>query len=287
MSGYTKLFNSILASTIWREGKETKILWITMLAMADKDGMVEASIPGLADMARLTVPETETALEILQSPDSYSRTKDHDGRRIEPVKGGWLVLNHGIYREKMNADERRNYLRLKQQESRMRKKGCQQSVNNCSDLSTESTQAESREQRADPEAEKQKKKKRKTVVVSEFSRGGVEVPETYSPWCSDAIRDWAEYRWERNQFQYEPSGWKAFLTKLKGFSEGEVVAAILDSMANQWSGIFPKTGVAVEREIDYANAPGDSVDFATWWLETRARVDAEELAAQGPQEVED
>jgi hypothetical protein len=42
-----------------------------------------------------------------------------------------------------------------------------------------------------------------------------------------------------------------------------------------------------EEEIDYANAPGDSVDFATWWLETRARVDAEELAAQGPQEVED
>lgn len=147
MAGYTKLFNSILASTIWREEKETKILWITMLAMADKDGMVEASIPGLADMARLTVKETQEALGILESPDEFSRTKDHDGRRIEPVLGGWLVLNHAAYRQKMDMDERREYLRLKKQESRERAR--QQSVNNCPESSTKSTQAESREQRAE------------------------------------------------------------------------------------------------------------------------------------------
>jgi len=151
MAGYTKLFNSILASTIWREEKETKILWITMLAMADKDGMVEASIPGLADLARLTVKETQTALGILESPDEFSRTKDHEGRRIEPVLGGWLVLNHAKYRQKMDMDERREYLRVKKQESRDRQR--QQSVNNCPETSTKSTQAESREQRADSEAD--------------------------------------------------------------------------------------------------------------------------------------
>jgi hypothetical protein len=143
MAGYTKLFNSILASTIWREGKETKILWITMLAMADKDGMVEASVPGLADMARLSVKETQAALGILESPDEFSRTKDHEGRRIEPVLGGWLILNHATYRQKMDMDERSEYLRLKKQESRDRAR---------QQLSTKSTQAESREQRADPEA---------------------------------------------------------------------------------------------------------------------------------------
>ena len=151
MAGYTKLFNSILASTIWREEKETKILWITMLAMADKDGMVEASIPGLADLARLTVKETQKALGILESPDEFSRTKDHEGRRIEPVLGGWLVLNHSKYRQKMDMDERREYLRVKKQESRDRQR--QQSVNNCPETSTKSTQAESREQRADSEAD--------------------------------------------------------------------------------------------------------------------------------------
>ena len=95
MTGYTKLFSSIIASTIWREDKEIiKIVWITMLAMADKNGTVEASVPGLADMARVTVKECEKSLKCLQAPDAYSRTKEHEGRRIEPIDGGWLVLVH-------------------------------------------------------------------------------------------------------------------------------------------------------------------------------------------------
>lgn len=146
MTGYTKLFHSILASTIWREDDKTRIVWITMLAMADKHGAVEAAIPGLADMARVSIAECEAALEKLSSPDKYSRTPDHEGRRIISKPGGWFILNHPKYREKMGADERREYLRLKQQEHRDREKakrldsstGCQQYV----DISTESTHAE-------------------------------------------------------------------------------------------------------------------------------------------------
>lgn len=142
MTGYTKLFGSIVASTIWRESKETKIVWITMLALANKEGVVEASVPGLADLARVTVQECEDALSKLQAPDTYSRTKAHEGRRIQAVEGGWLVLNHAKYRAKMNADERREYLRLKQAEWRAKQKSCQHGVNKCSDLSTPSTHAE-------------------------------------------------------------------------------------------------------------------------------------------------
>ncbi len=105
MNGYTKLFGSILASTIWGESKETKVLWITMLAMADQYGEVQSSVPGLATLARLTLEETEEALETLSAPDPYSRTKDFDGRRIQEIDGGWLLLNHGKYREKMDAED--------------------------------------------------------------------------------------------------------------------------------------------------------------------------------------
>jgi len=122
MAGYTKLFQTILASTIWGAAKETKIVWITMLAMADKHGCVHSSIPGLATMARLTIPETETALAELSSPDPYSRTKDFDGRRIETIDGGWFVLNHPKYRDMMTTDDRREYNRIKQQEYRARQK---------------------------------------------------------------------------------------------------------------------------------------------------------------------
>src|SRR5689334_15813431 len=107
MEGYTKLFGSIVASTIWREEKETKIVWITMLALKNSRGVVEASIPGLADLARVTLKECEAALKVLSSPDKYSRSKEYEGRRIQAVPEGWLVLNHEKYRAKLNADERR------------------------------------------------------------------------------------------------------------------------------------------------------------------------------------
>lgn len=111
MTGYTKLFGSIVASTIWREAKETKIVWITMLAMAGKTGIVEASIPGLADFARVSLEECEKALKVLSSPDPFSRTKDHEGRRIKAIDGGWLLLNHAKYRAKMSAEDKAAYQR--------------------------------------------------------------------------------------------------------------------------------------------------------------------------------
>ncbi len=123
MAGYTKLFSTILASTIWRAPDKTRIVWITLLAMADQRGVAEGSVPGLADFARVSVDECRAALTELMAPDPDSRTKDWDGRRIEEVDGGWLLLNHGKYRAKMNADERREYLRKKQAEHRARTYG--------------------------------------------------------------------------------------------------------------------------------------------------------------------
>jgi hypothetical protein len=128
MTGYTKLFGSIVASTIWRENDKTRIVWITMLAMANKHGDVEASIPGLSDLSRVSIADTEAALAALAAPDAYSRTKDYEGRRIEPIDGGWHILNHAKYREKMSKDERREYLAQKKREQRARDKG--KSVNN-------------------------------------------------------------------------------------------------------------------------------------------------------------
>lgn len=132
MAGYTKLFNSILASTIWRESDQVRILWITMLAMADRAGNVEASIPGLADFAKLSLENCEHALDRLQSPDRYSRTPDHEGRRIEAIAGGWRILNYSTYRKRMSADERREYNRLKKAEERAKAAKPAEDVNNLS-----------------------------------------------------------------------------------------------------------------------------------------------------------
>ena len=90
--GFTKLFSSIVMSSIWSEDDKTRIMWVTMLAMADAQGHVEASVPGLAYTARVSLEDCERALGILSSPDPYSRTKEAEGRRIRVVDGGWSIL---------------------------------------------------------------------------------------------------------------------------------------------------------------------------------------------------
>jgi len=108
---YTKLFNSIVTSTIVSEPVATRWLWVTMLAESDANGCVWASVPGLARVANLTIDEVEAGLKCFLSPDPYSRTKDNDGRRIEEVDGGWRLLNHAKYRVKLSQEERKNYQR--------------------------------------------------------------------------------------------------------------------------------------------------------------------------------
>jgi hypothetical protein len=108
MPNYTKLFSSIVTSTIWTEDDKTRILWITMLAICDQHGEVHASIPGLARIAGLSVEDCETAIRKFLAPDVYSRTKDFEGRRISEISGGWELLNHAKYRRmasKIDHDE--------------------------------------------------------------------------------------------------------------------------------------------------------------------------------------
>ncbi len=107
---YTKLFSSITESTIWSEPAGTRLVWITMLAKCNRKGEFYSSVPGLARLANVTMDECKTALETLMAPDEWSRTPDHDGRRIEPIDGGWRLLNHAKFdkmRSEIEADERR------------------------------------------------------------------------------------------------------------------------------------------------------------------------------------
>jgi hypothetical protein len=102
---YTKLFSSIVTSTIWTEDAKICKVWVTMLAIANKHGEVHASIPGLAQIAGLGLHDTEHAINKFLSPDKYSRTPDDEGRRIEMIEGGWLLLNHAKYRAMASKDE--------------------------------------------------------------------------------------------------------------------------------------------------------------------------------------
>jgi len=120
--GFTKVFESLLDSTVWQESKETRLVWITMLLMKNRLHVVEASVPGLAKRAGVTIEECEVALERFRAPDPYSRTKEHDGRRIEDVDGGWKVLNGEAYKQRMGPEQRREYQAAWMKEYRKRRK---------------------------------------------------------------------------------------------------------------------------------------------------------------------
>jgi hypothetical protein len=111
VAGFTKLFSGLVHSTVWREEMHVKVVWITMLALADRNGRVLASMPGLADASRVSLEQCEEALKRLSAPDKHSRTKTNEGRRIREVDGGWELLNYVKYRNLRDDENRRQQVR--------------------------------------------------------------------------------------------------------------------------------------------------------------------------------
>lgn len=122
MTGYTKLFASIITSSIWDLTLPTRIVWVTMLAMREQDHIVRATMKSLALFARVSEAEANSAIQELSDPDPHSRTQEFEGRRIKAVEGGWLLLNGEKYRKLLSAAERKEYNRVKQTEYRKRRK---------------------------------------------------------------------------------------------------------------------------------------------------------------------
>lgn len=109
--GYTKLFDRLVRSSIWDEDAETCKVWITMLALSDKDGNVISTVKSLALMSRVGVEKTVEALAKFLAPDPEGLTQEHEGRRLSLIEGGWHLLNHSKYRQMLRNAERGEYKR--------------------------------------------------------------------------------------------------------------------------------------------------------------------------------
>jgi hypothetical protein len=104
---YVKLFSSILQSSIWAEDADTRVVWITMLALADQDGFVRGAESGVSRAANVSLAATRKALKALEAPDVESQSQEWGGRRIERIEGGWQILNYKKYRAMKDPDMRR------------------------------------------------------------------------------------------------------------------------------------------------------------------------------------
>lgn len=116
------MFSSIIRSSIWRESKETRLVWITLLAIKDKYGCVRSSMWALARDAGVSEEECREAIRVLEGPDPDSATRDNDGRRIQPMEGGWLILNHQLWQDRINKAKRLQQQAAWQREYRKREK---------------------------------------------------------------------------------------------------------------------------------------------------------------------
>ena len=119
---YVKVFSDLLQSSLWCEDSDTRIVWLTLLLMADQDGVVRSTAPGIANHARVKLDVTRKALEKFESPDPDSRTAANEGRRIERIDGGYFILNYGLYRALKTQEERRAAVRKRVRRHRERKK---------------------------------------------------------------------------------------------------------------------------------------------------------------------
>ena len=117
---YVKLFASILDSSIWSEDYPTRLVWITLLTMADPEGVVGASVSGVARRAAVTRQEAAAAIGVLLSPDHDRPDQAHEGRRLDVVEGGWRVINYQKYREIRTQQQFRDALRQRRHRDKSR-----------------------------------------------------------------------------------------------------------------------------------------------------------------------
>lgn len=140
MTNFALLWAKILDSSLWiKESKETRLVWITLLAMRDwSSGIVQSSVIGLADRAKVSVAECRAALDVLKSPDADDTSTVENGIRIREVPGGWQIVNHDKYRfsteakralwAQQKAEQRANKARL-EEEGKAFEKGFDSEVN--------------------------------------------------------------------------------------------------------------------------------------------------------------
>lgn len=164
---YTKLFASLVNSSLWSEDAATCKVWVTLLAMRDRGGCVFGSISGLARLTSLPVDVVDAAIAKFLSPDKYSsdltRAPERDGRRLEVIGGGWRLLNSEYYDHLRDAEDRREQMRAASKKYREKRLQASSTVikrhQPTSDVKSNHTLEVEVESEVDSESEKKEKRR--------------------------------------------------------------------------------------------------------------------------------
>ena len=113
---YFPLDRELLTSSMWSDASPAALkVWFYLLLSANpRDGIVRDTVPAMAQRCGLTVDEVEEILNWLEQPDSYSRTLDHDGRRIERGLDGIRLITYIKHRDRDYSTARVRKFRARQ-----------------------------------------------------------------------------------------------------------------------------------------------------------------------------
>lgn len=109
---YCKLSADVVYSSLWEQDGDTCKLWITMLALKDKNGVISQNITGIKRITGVSLEKCEEAIRFFCSPDPKSSSPDMEGRRLEVLpEGGWRVVNHEKYQQIGWSDDKKRFER--------------------------------------------------------------------------------------------------------------------------------------------------------------------------------
>lgn len=261
--GYAKVFSSILTSSLWQESAETRIVWMTMLVLADKFGDVVASVPGLAHQANVPIDACESALEVFTSPDRYSRSKELEGRRIQEIPGGWRLVNFEHYRSMMSYEERREYKRRKEAERRARIRSEQNGKGEEPEKPAEPrpVQVSPRESAAEPKPPKEKQGPPAAKTLPEH-----ETPPPPDPYRThECLQAWEAFKTWRMTLRKRITKEAARLM-FKRATEYQLtpehfVWCLEDSIQNGWTGCFFVEQMEKLKTSKRVAPPAEDADF--------------------------
>jgi hypothetical protein len=165
---YNKLFGKILDSSVWLESDSTRIVWLTLLASMDETGFCAfAAVGNVAGRARVSPKAAKVALDVLSQPDPNSFDPENEGKRIERVQGGWIVLNAQKYRAIQKRADMQEKTRERVRRFREKKRSGNANVTHRNDSVTPSeAYTEEKTERGSRPVKKQKNPSSSTGSVS-------------------------------------------------------------------------------------------------------------------------
>jgi len=183
------------------EDDKTLRVWLTLLLLAESDGIVRVSVPGLAKEACVTFGEAKASLAKLEAPDAESQSQKEEGRRILRLGDDtvWMIVNFEMYRKIRNAESRREYMREYMRDYRGKQKVL--TVNTCKPLlaQEEEEEEESNEESKTPKPPKGASKKTPNKYPDDFAAFLKVYPKKKKP--LDALKAWKQTEADRPELE--------------------------------------------------------------------------------------